>query len=514
MAAVPDPYPVDDDQDQDVLDDESPTPMSRPEASRRKSKRDSAQPLEPLTAPPSADDPVVLDPMEVEPAPAEAERPRRERERDRPRRARGNSDAMGTLAGVAGTAAAVSGFKSMFGLGRKKGAQPEEAPRERRRTETDEDRKRRKQSTTRGGMTEDEAKRLRHERRSVRHPRAPEDEDVMMSGGNGGANGSTEYDPEREARRAERRAKRETDKGSRRAELEEAEAKAERRRERERDNERATLAEKKARQMAELERRNKEAEEQLRRMAEKDERRKTRGERKPTDEKEHRSSRRKDKDRPTNDRRRSHMDDDADRQRRHDERRAARRNSEYPVVAEPIADYFDERNAAAPPRSTKHRSSARPTREEENMPYLHKGPDKTSSWVQSLSDEPPLPPPISETVLDPAPGTRENPDDEETPSQDEDIRLRIAGRKGPKRDKERAERRKAEDKERDRERDRKHSSRRTGGEEEKERKKGSRRASYAPAYEEVPVRTWDGRPALEGTAQAQGKRGSWFKKMF
>lgn len=467
--------------------------------------------------------------MEVEPAPAEAERPRhRERERsDRPRRERGNSDAMGTLAGVAGTAAAVSGFKNMFGLGRKKTVTaPEDDRRDRRRTayETGDERKTRKRSTTRGGMTEDEAKRLRHERRSVRKSgRAPdEDPEVMMTG----ANGSGDVDVDREARRAARRAKHEQEKESRRAELEEVEAKAERRRERARDTERDTLADKKARQMAELERRNKLAEEELRRQAEKEERRKSR---KPTEDgtREHRSSRRKDKEvrepsRPHNERRRSHQDDDAERRRRHDERRAARRNSEYPVQppAEPvIADYFDERNGNAQRPPAKHRSSRRAADEEANQPYINKGPDKTSSWVQSLSDEPPLPPPISETVLDPPPHTRDAPiDDEETPSQDEDIRLRIAGRRGDKRDKQRAE------KERDRkvrdDAERKHSRRKShyegggrGSAEEAERKKDKRR-SYANApYEEAPVRTWDGRPALDGNAGA-GKRGSWLKKLF
>jgi hypothetical protein len=526
-AAVPDPYPIDD--DQDLLDDESPTTTPRPEPSRRKSKRDSVQPGEPLTAPPSADDPVLVERMEVDPAPAEAERPRhreqRDRERERPRRERGNSDAMGTLAGVAGTAAAVSGFKNMFGLGRKKGAPaPEEDRRDRRRTayETEDERKRRKRSTTRGGMTEEEAKRLRHERRSVRKPttRVADDEpEPMMTG----ANGSGEVDPEREARRAARRAKHEQDKGSRRAELEEVEAKAERRRDRARDVEQDTTSDKKARQMAELERRNKLAEEELLRMAEKDERRKSR---KPTEDgtREHRSSRRKEKEpreasRPQGERRRSHVvDDDADRRRRHDERRAARRNSDYPVQpsGEPIADYFDERNGAAQrPTATKERSSRRVRDEEQNMPYSNKGPDKTSSWIQSLSDEPPLPPPISETVLDPVP--RGSPDDEETPSQDEDIRLRIAGRRGGgKRDKVRDDK--------DKEKDKKHSRRKShygetatrGSVEEgtvPDKRKDRRKTYAAPVYEDQPVRTWDGRPALDGNAGA-GKRGSWFKKIF
>jgi hypothetical protein len=477
------------------------------------------QPAEPLTAPPSADDPVVVDRVEVEPAPVEAERPRhRERERERPRRDRGNSDAMATLAGVAGTAAAVSGFKNMFGLGRKKTA-PVDDRRERRRTayETEDDRRHSKRSTTRGGMTEDEAKALRHERRSVRKSgRAPDAEaEPMMTG----ANGSPELDPEREARRAARRARHDQDKDARRAELEEVEAKAERRRERARDTERDTLADKKARQMAELERRNKLAEEELRRMAEKDERRKSR---KPAAEdgaREHRSSRRKDKEssRPQNERRRSHADEDPERRRRHDERRAARRNSEYPVQedGEPIADYFDERNGAQRSGTTKQRSR-RTQGEEENMPYMNNGPDKTSSWVQSLSEEPPLPPPISETVLDPAPGGRVSPDDEETPSQDEDIRLRIAGRRGGKRDKgERVEKERARD-----DKDRKHSRRKshyeagTKGSVEETEKRKDRRKTYAnPAYEEAPVRTWDGRPAVDGNGGA-GKRGSWFKKIF
>jgi hypothetical protein len=498
-----------------LLDDEYPTPTQRPEPSRRKTKRDSVQPAEPLTAPPSADDPVVVDRVEVEPAPVEAERPRhRERERERPRRERGNSDAMATLAGVAGTAAAVSGFKNMFGLGRKKTA-PVDERRERRRTayETEDDRRHGKRSTTRGGMTEDEAKALRHERRSVRKSgRAPDaDAEPMMTG----ANGDAELDPEREARRAARRARHDQDKDARRAELEEVEAKAERRRERARDTERDTLADKKARQMAELERRNKLAEEELRRMAEKDEKRKSR---KPAAE--DRSSRRKDKEssRPQNDRRRSHADEDPERRRRHDERRAARRNSEYPVQAEgePIADYFDERNGATQRSGTTKQRSRRNQNEEENMPYMNNGPDKTSSWVQSLSEEPPLPPPISETVLDPAPGGRVSPEDEETPSQDEDIRLRIAGRRGGKRDKaERVEKERARD-----DKDRKHSRRKshfeagTKGSVEETDKRKERRKTYAnPAYEDAPVRTWDGRPAVDGNG-GQGKRGSWFKKIF
>jgi hypothetical protein len=524
QTAVPDPYPIDDDLDMD--DDESPTPTPRPEAPRRKSKRDSVQP-ETITAPPSADDPVFVDPMDFAPAPVEAERPRRrererERERERPRRERGNSDAMNTFAGVAGTAAAVSGFKNMFSLGRKKTA-PEELPRERRRTayETEDERRRRKRSETRGGMTEEEAKRLRHERRSVRKStRVPDrDAEPMMTG----ANGSADPDPERDARRAERRARHEAEKTPR-AKLAEVEAKAERRRGG--DAERDTLAEKKARQMAELERRNQLAEEELRRMAEKDDRRKSRVERKPTDDgaREHRSSRRKDKEpreaaRPNNERRRSQVDDDAERRRRHDERRAARRNSEYPAtapaVAEPIADYFDERNGNAQ-RSSKHRTSRRNPDEEANQPYINKGPDKTSSWIQSLSDEPPLPPPLAETVLDHVPGARDIPDDEETPSMDEDVRQRI--RRGAKQ-RERANIDGEKERPRDREERGGKSHRKKADDAGAERKRDSRRKSYAgPAmgmgYEDqqTPLRTWDGRPALDGNGGA-GKRGSWFKKI-
>lgn len=459
--------------------------------------------------------------MDVDPAPAEAERPRhrereRERDRERPRRERGNSDAMGTLAGVAGTAAAVSGFKNMFGLGRKKTAPaPEDDRRDRRKNayETEDERRRRKRSTTTGGMTEDEAKRLRHERRSVRKStRAPDGEpEPLMTG----ANGSGEYDPEREARRAARRARHEQDKDGRRAEPEEVETKTERRRgERTRDAEQdPTLADKKARQMAALAQKNELAKEELRRQAEKEERRKSRKPTEDTTSREHRSSRTTRP--PTTDRRRSHQDDDADRKRRHDERRAARRTSEYPT--EPVNDYFDSRNGNA--QSSKHQSRTsrrQQEQEEQNQPYINKGADKTQSWVQSLSDEPPLPPPISETVLDPPPGAREAPvDDEETPSQDEDIRLRLAGRKGGKRGVEKERERVRDDRARD---DRKHSSRRKShyeGAPEEAGKKDRRRSYAVPAaaYEEQPVRTWDGRPAVDGNGGA-GKRGSWLKKLF
>lgn len=498
---MPDPYPIDD--DLDGLDDESPTPTPRPEPSRRKSKRDSVQPAEPLTAPPSADDPVVVDRMnmDAEPPPAEAERPRhreRERERDRerdreqrPRRERGNSDAMGTLAGVAGTAAAVSGFKNMFGLGRKKttAAAPDEDRRDRRKTayETEDERRRRKRSTTTGGMTEDEAKRLRHERRSVRKStRAPDGEpEPLMTG----ANGNGEYDPEREARRAARRARHEQEKDGRRAEEEViVEPKTERRRERTRDvDPDATLVDKKARQMAALAQKNEAAKEELRRQAEKDERRKSR---KPTDDttRDHRSSRRRDKEprdapRPHTERRRSHM---------------SRRTSTYPAEPEPVNSYFDARNANA--------------KEEQNQPYINKGPDKTQSWVQSLSDEPPLPPPISETVLDP-PGAPL--DDDETPSQDDEVRMRMSGRSAKKeKERERASAKYEQERPRD---ERKHGSRRkTHYEGVAPEVKKDRRRSYAPgagAYEETPVRTWDGRPAADGNGGA-GKRGSWLKKLF
>ena len=155
------------------------------------------------------------------------------------------------------------------------------------------------------------------------------------------------------------------------------------------------------------------------------------------------------------------------------------------------------------------------------MPYLSKGGDKTSSWVDSLSNEPPLPVPIAETVLDPVPNDGANLNDQESPSADEDIRLRIAGRRGPKRDKERADRDRERDRERDRDRERKHHRRRSifegaprgySDEERDPREKKSRRKSYAQPeqYAEPPVRTWDGRPAENGG----GKRQSWFKKIF
>ncbi|KAJ8105058.1 hypothetical protein OPT61_g10411 [Boeremia exigua] len=278
--------------------------------------------------------------------------------------------------------------------------------------------------------------------------------------------------------------------------------------------------------MAELERRNKQAEEELRRMAEKEERQRLRAERKmSTDDREHRSFRRKDsqrESRPHNERRRSHQAETEDeRRRRHDERRATRRASEYPtpVNGEPVADYFDPRNADAAGSShrSKHRSSRRGADDEQNQPYLNKGPDKTSSWVQSLSDDNPLPVPIAETILDPPPGSRDaDLVDEETPSQDEDIRLRIAGRRGPKRDKERAERHAERDRDRDRERDkdrdRKQHRRRSYYEDEDEprsAKRDSRRKTYDP-YDQ-PVRTWDGRP--EGETPRGVKRGSWLKKI-
>lgn len=250
-----------------------------------------------------------------------------------------------------------------------------------------------------------------------------------------------------------------------------------------------------------------------------------------TEAKEAERRRRRDKEKETSrprnsERRKSHMDEDPEARRARHEERRSRRASEYRPTTitsndraddpKPIVDYFDERNGTSHRRRGSHIT---PTNGESsrNRPYLSKSGDKTSSWIDSLSNEPPLPPPVESTVLDPPPGARQGElVDEESPSADENIRLRIAGRRGKHR--EHREKDSGKEKERDRKRD--SHRRRSGGEglksSDDDKDKNRRRGyAYPPAVAfdtAAPVKTWDGRPA-PAPAPAGGKRNSWFKKI-
>ena len=104
----------------------------------------------------------------------------------------------------------------------------------------------------------------------------------------------------------------------------------------------------------------------------------------------------------TSDRRRSHMD-------KGDERpKSSRRKS----TMAPVEDYFDSRNG-------------RPVNE--NDPYG--GNDHTASWVKSQVSEPPEPPPVEPTIMEPAPDFRSKGADDLM----EDEYARRASHKKPKR---------------------------------------------------------------------------------
>ncbi|KAF1984739.1 hypothetical protein K402DRAFT_405810 [Aulographum hederae CBS 113979] len=260
-----------------------------------------------------------------------------------------------------------------------------------------------------------------------------------------------------EARRAERRARRaERERQAAIAEAAErqvAEEKAARRREREKQRER----EERARLREERERRLRAEEEaEARRQEEKFARRAAREERRAQQDAERREeeareearrARRREREAaatmagaaggfaapPPVDRRRSYAEksrtSDEERRLRHEDRRVRRASgmpsssSKRRSVAQEPADYFDSRNGY--PSGDGHRTTA-PAR-----PYLAQGPDKTSSWVNSFSAEPPLPPPIEGTVIEPLPGG----DEEGHSTADEEVRreLRRPGREKEKR---------------------------------------------------------------------------------
>ena len=245
---------------------------------------------------------------------------------------------------------------------------------------------------------EEGSKRLRREDRKVGRSRKISDAD-------GFTDAAPQTDAEaaaaKEARRAERKARKER-------EAADDEARAARRREKD-DARRAEddARRHEDRQARRAEREARRAEED--RMAREDdakaaERRERRKERERQREAEDPSSR------PKAERRRSHMDDDAARRARHEERRmrrsvdpesgldgkgrprTSRRRSEHPA---PVDGYFDSRNG-----EPHHSRTSRGPRADEPRKPSGNGKDKISSWVDAVSDDPPPPPPVEGTIVD------------------------------------------------------------------------------------------------------------------
>ena len=302
-----------------------------------------------------------------------------------------------------------------------------------------------------------------------------------------------ETDADVEARRADRRAKRDA-----RDQAEEADrADREKRRKERRDREKADLE---ARQRKARERERQEQEDEDRRRDEKKARRVAKEARLAQDEADAQAEtdRRRDERRrlrsqleaeqggareiSKDDRRKSYYAEEDERRKRKDDPKSRdkdRQKSGRKTTSALVEEYHESRSGSG-------RGTAPPA-------------NKTSSWIHSQTDEPPDLPPVEGTVLDPS-GQRPR-------AADEDKR---SGRRGDKYAG-------MTDAEIDEQRARRKSSRRgevkstSGGSDERDRTERRRRKDRDPAddrgygYDEAPVKTWDGRPALGGRNDSKRK---------
>ncbi|KAJ9668531.1 hypothetical protein H2201_001172 [Coniosporium apollinis] len=406
------------------------------------------------------------------------------------------------------------GIMGMFGLGRSKSHRHEDRYTRPSTSGGDAERSHRKRSSHHN--EEDEAKRLRRDDRRVHRSRGLSNEEGIMTDAvpNTGASASTENEA-RNARRGDRD-REAASKAARAAELAAAEEKAARRRERDRErqqHEARKLKERETRDRRireEQELENRRREEKRARHAARDQRRaaeeryakdaeasRSKGRDRRDKDRGEPSSRPQTADRPKTERRRTDMDDAARRQR-HEERRQRRttdrtmsddKTSRRRSTANPIDDYFDPRNGAHAPYQQPRTASGRP--------YLPNGGDKTTSWVASVNEEQPDPPPLAETVIEPPPDLNAG----ETTADEEALRgMRTAGR---------GERNGDADRRRRRHEERRH-ERKSGG--EGLRSEGSsgdrkdRRRNTLQGYGDSGVR-WDARPS------PAPKRQSWLKSL-
>ena len=382
----------------------------------------------------------------------------------------------------------------------------------------------------------DGAKRLRRDDRKIgRSDKYETDAEGFMTDGLPNGDDAEDIDAQREERRARRIEKERAAKEARDAEVRKAEEKKAKRRQAEKA--RVTAEKEKIREARER-RIRKEEEEEARRQEEKRARRAAREDRRAKEEEEareadaraaERRSKRREREIQANDavdesrsrpskpdRRRSHMDrsvtspaldDEAERRLRREMRKARRTPAETEEAnrrksALPPQDYFDPRNASGKADVVDFNTTAPLPAD---VPYMNgSGKDHTSSWVESQVLEPPAPPPIEPTVMDPPPvmGANGAYDDANA---DEDARraMRRSRRHSKYVD---ATTDDGEDRRRRRESRRmeKDAIRSSEGSDGGLPKYSRRQSDYAG------VRTFDGRAANDGGA---GKRSSWFKKM-
>lgn len=193
-----------------------------------------------------------------------------------------------------------------------------------------------------------------------------------------------------------------------------------------------------------------------------------------------------------------------ERRLRHDKERSrpSRHRSDFPA---PVDDYFDSRNGTH--GAYGDRVATAPATD--NRPYLPgAAPDKTSSWVNSVNEDPPPPPPVEGTIVD-------APVHFATPALDEDEALAAETTARELRRKQRREReRNGEVNSSDERRRRRRDDRKAARDEDVSRDGSggdkSRRTSKAYNSLGYPdmAKTFDGRPA--GTAS--GGKG-WLKKI-
>jgi hypothetical protein len=137
---------------------------------------------------------------------------------------------------------------------------------------------------------------------------------------------------------------------------------------------------------------------------------------------------------------------------------------------------------------------------------IKKGGDKTASWVHSLNDSNPDPPPVERTIIDAPIHYAEDGVPDRHPLEGEDTTAREL-RASQRRRKEREE-----DSGRRRRRDGEEPVRSSDG---SSGKRKERRESHAPVNSlgmgDMGPRGFDGRPAMPG--RGESKRGSWLKKI-
>ncbi|KAL8983808.1 MAG: hypothetical protein Q9205_002045 [Flavoplaca limonia] len=351
-SAVPDPYPIDDDDMVMVNGIEDPiinAPTSKGKstknkASKSKSKRDAKPAFDAgddvvMVDEPSPEEPEILAFDEKPRAPAALQRSMTSSKKP------GNGKLMGLFGG--------------FGKSRRN-SETLERPKGKAIVTDDEALSPRKRTVH---SREDPSKRIRRDDRKVRRSeKSDRDADGLITDGLNDRDPVTELD-DADVRRQERRAKRDArDSEARRRDPEEAKLKTSERRSKRLDDE------------------------DLQRHEEKHSRRSGRDDAvgKESAERTKHSSSRPHK----SDRRRSYMDppQTSDRPKTH-RSRTEQASSKRRSVA--VDDYFDPRNGVAG--------------ESKNEPYMHGANDHTSSWVKSQLSDPADPPPVEGTVIEPTP---------------------------------------------------------------------------------------------------------------